>query len=300
MGRRKIREIFSKLEVARLIYHFLRNSLNLVNDKFNFIQGSFRGNGVNVYWRRNVKNFGDFLTPYLLSRYGLRAVYTPAENATLLSVGSILGDISGSFSGYILGSGLIEDCFHPLPNAKILAVRGELTRTRIGAPEGTPLGDPGLLVSNFFCKDAISLKFRLGIVPHYVDYNHEKVRKLAEKFTRKILIINVRKRPSSVFRDICQCETILSSSLHGLVVAQSFGIPSRWINISGRVYGDGFKFRDYYSSLSISDPKSYELTGEEDLKELLNAVRDVPYDNVEKVKRKLNELFCNLKHEILR
>ena len=44
---------------------------------------------------------------------------------------------------------------------------------------------------------------------------------------------------------------VLSSSLHGLVAADSFGVPNRHIVLSHKPKGDGFKFDDYYSAYGV-------------------------------------------------
>jgi pyruvyltransferase len=47
---------------------------------------------------------------------------------------------------------------------------------------------------------------------------------------------------------IKQCRKIISSSLHGLIIAEAYGIPTEWRDWGGGVIGDGWKFFDYYSA----------------------------------------------------
>ena len=47
------------------------------------------------------------------------------------------------------------------------------------------------------------------------------------------------------------CEAIISSALHGLIAADSFFFPNRWIKLSDNLMGGDFKFNDYYSVYDI-------------------------------------------------
>lgn len=43
------------------------------------------------------------------------------------------------------------------------------------------------------------------------------------------------------------CKCVLSSSLHGLIVADALGVPNRRIVLSDKIIGGDLKFDDYYS-----------------------------------------------------
>jgi pyruvyltransferase len=50
-----------------------------------------------------------------------------------------------------------------------------------------------------------------------------------------------------VLRRVLECDLVLTTSLHGLILAESYGVPARWIATPGLEEGT-FKFRDYFSS----------------------------------------------------
>jgi len=48
-------------------------------------------------------------------------------------------------------------------------------------------------------------------------------------------------------REIGACAAILTTSLHGLITADSFGIPALWTILQPELSGGDFKFLDYES-----------------------------------------------------
>jgi pyruvyltransferase len=216
-----------------------------------------------VYWSNGLKqgrkNFGDWIGPELVRALSGREIeHCPPSKADLLSVGSILQKLDNRFwkkRVHVWGSGFIEMPSDILARHHFHAVRGKETLARVEPGVTTPaLGDPGLL-SHLLLPEYrdISRTVRLGIVPHYKDKNDAEVLALHRRFPGSTLI-DVLDEPVSVLRQIAGCELIVSSSLHGLVVADAFGLPSQWLKCGDRVRGEDFKFRDYYSVFGIGAP----------------------------------------------
>ena len=61
----------------------------------------------------------------------------------------------------------------------------------------------------------------------------------------KSVIITNNKRTKSIFW-IQKCSRIISSSLHGIIIAEALGIPSAWVEFSDKVKSSGMKFYDYF------------------------------------------------------
>lgn len=202
-----------------------------------------RGVVVGARWWVGRANFGDDLTPWLLPRYGVVPVHRPLTTARLAGVGSILEHLPSDFDGAIWGSGLMYDHAYPLPRAKVLAVRGQLTAERIGAPEGVALGDPGILVARRVRRP--SLRWDVGLIPHHDHRSHSEFLALAESRGLRVRIIDVHRTASRAVHEIGACGAIVTTSLHGLITADSFGIPAVWTSLEPQLSGGAFKFRDY-------------------------------------------------------
>jgi len=145
-----------------------------------------------------------------------------------------------------------------LRNTKFLSLRGNLSKYRVervlGKKLNIPTGDGGLLVDRWIGENPPK-KYRLGIIPHYKEKDSPIVSEMKNKYSDSV-IIDLGKKPIDVVKEIASCETILSSSLHGLIVADSFHIPNKHILLypyGERMLGDGFKFADYYSSYGLKD-----------------------------------------------
>lgn len=164
---------------------------------------------------------------------------------------------------YIWGTGFMdyntqEESIIQFRNIKFLSLRGNLSKNRVekilGEKLNIPTGDGGLLVDRWIGEKP-SKKYRIGIIPHYKEKDSPIVGEMKKMYSDSV-IIDLGKKPIDVVKEIASCETILSSSLHGLIVADSFHIPNKHILLypyGERMLGDGFKFADYYSSYGLND-----------------------------------------------
>lgn len=257
-------------------------------------KAAIQRNGVRVFWWSGVKNFGDLITPYLFERFGVTPVYAPAENAKVVSTGSVLHMMPQDFDGLVLGSGLISGKLGiRLPKAQIAGVRGPLTRDAIGAPEATPLGDPGLLMAKWVKRPGAP-RFALGLVTHYHDRANPHILSIAKANPGDVTVIGVQRGARAVSRDIANCGAILSSSLHGMIIADAFGIPAGRLILSGRVEGGDFKFNDHDGALQLSR-KPVSLSGHESVSELAQAATQSSRDRIAELQAGLDKAFHSLK-----
>lgn len=248
-----------------------------------------------AYWYSARPNFGDLLTPIILKHYGFNWNWHPIKQAQVLVVGSILQDASEGFSGHIIGSGLIRDIRCQFKDANIWLLRGKLTKERISAPIDTAVGDPGLLSSKLI-KNRMNRVFPLGIVPHLVDMEDPRIAKIKDRYKRNILVIDVGRNPQEVLEDIDKCNCILSSSLHGLIVAHSLRIPCAWIYLSDKVIGNGFKFRDYFSAIGVEHrPQCIDGTGS---LSMLVKYACSPPNSIGEVEDRIDNIFRQFKQYI--
>lgn len=101
-------------------------------------------------------------------------------------------------------------------------------------------------------------RYRLGIIPHVVDLHHPVIEEIRDKYADEVLIIDLAhyKKWTDVIDQICSCERVLSSSLHGLIVSDAYQVPNCWIELSGKMPGGYFKYFDYLSSVHRAPRKS--------------------------------------------
>lgn len=215
-----------------------------------------RGPVVPTYWWDMHPNFGDEMTPWLLPHFGIAPVHRAPSRARLVGVGSILEHLPTDFAGVVWGSGLIDDRPRPLPNATVVAVRGALTREHLGAPSTTVLGDPGLLTARLVPRPRT--RWRLGLIPHGHHRHHPTFTATARASPEHVRIINVSNRPWRTAREIASCAAIITTSLHGLVVADAYGIPAAWTVLEPALSGGDFKFRDYETVATPTFSRRFE------------------------------------------
>ncbi len=177
-----------------------------------------------AYWWVGMPNMGDLLTPLLLSWFAdISPRWAPVEEADVVVVGSVLEHIPAHWNGIVAGAGIMypnTDIY--LPDATVLALRGPLTAQKFPRSHRMALGDPGLLVSDMV--QPVEKKYNLGLVPHWSDPELETRPEFLRYNPR---IIRPSGDPIEVIREIARCRKIVSSSLHGIIIADAFEIPRR-------------------------------------------------------------------------
>ncbi|SDM42390.1 polysaccharide pyruvyl transferase family protein [Microbacterium azadirachtae] len=204
-----------------------------------------RGVVVPAFWWDGHPNFGDALTPLLLPRYGIVPLHREPDRARLAGVGSIIQFLPDRFDGAVWGSGSIDDAERRLPSAHVLAVRGPLTAERIGA-EGVAYGDPGLLVGRHLKRPGSD--GRVVLVAHGHHRRDEEL--LRFEAAAGVRAVNVHRPAPGVLRGIASADAVLTTSLHGLVTADAYGIPAVWTTREPALIGGDFKFRDYEAAVT--------------------------------------------------
>lgn len=189
-------------------------------------------------------NFGDHLSEIVTRQYLALHGYSLDEEvnrrARMLAIGSILQySVDGD---HIWGSGWngkLPDSMFKSKRLTIHAVRGPLTaeflrKRGFSVPE--IFGDPALLIPRLF-KGRFSpdAQKEYVVVPNLHDLP---------------LVANVPNLVSplwgwnKVIEKILQAKLVIASSLHGLIIAESYGIPACYIRLSQTE--DLFKYKDYY------------------------------------------------------
>jgi pyruvyltransferase len=194
--------------------------------------------------------------------------------------------IPRNYLGYIWGVGSIDGKNRSFPHAKIKAVRGHLTRKLLNLDESLPVGDPAILIPLFYGLKQYK-KYKLGVVPHYVDAGLPILNNLRKD--PDVKFINVRTPVNQFIEEVATCEYLVSSSLHGLIAPEAMGIKSGWLKLSNKVIGDGYKFRDYYSVYGIEDAQPLDFSAEDTADTIISKInsRNNYHD---KIKNNLGEL----------
>jgi glycosyltransferase involved in cell wall biosynthesis len=200
----------------------------------------------------------------------------PVQKANLLALGSVLH--WSDKRSVVWGSGIISEKFRIRQRpARIYSVRGPISRKfllEIGSNCPELYGDPGILISDIFPRVEKDLK-GVGIVPHYVDRDHPFVMD-AKRYGAEI--IDPGLSLNMYLSKLRKCEYIISSSLHGIIFAHSYGIPASWVRLTDNVVGEGVKFRDYFMSIGFN-PADIPQFGVED--GVGNIVRGAVHPRVE-------------------
>lgn len=207
-----------------------------------------------------VGNFGDIASRDIVEKVsGLKTSTSIDGRPRMLGIGSVLhrareGDV-------VWGSGVKGET-PPLPDGldlHVAAVRGPhsidyLKQSGIDTSHVTELFDPGVLMPHLFADKIAKFEPRGGdrIIPHYRD---DLIMRRTH-YARLDDFVSVDRTPLSMIKQILGADRVFSSSLHGIIFAESLGIPAYWLAPIGAE--NELKYYDYYYGTDRTDVKRFE------------------------------------------
>ena len=203
-------------------------------------------------------NWGDDINSFFLEAISLRPVvlYHECILAKLFKrdnyvvIGSTI-DMLVNRQSIVWGAGLIQEnpCHLVMPR-KICAVRGPKTREVLlkhGIECPAIYGDPALLLPIYY-RPRTRKKYKLGIIPHYTELSLLPEHLLNSEDVYVIRIQGYQHWLGFV-EELNACEYIVSSSLHGLILAEAYDIPNCWMELECAQQRSRFKYDDFYASI---------------------------------------------------
>lgn len=230
---------------------------------------------VKLYWWNTKLNVGDYASYYLVSKLFNGKIKRKDPTIRKRSLIKFLlrresyeaiSSFVYPFEKYIAGIGSIVDhldnnaivwgcgCRHEgtkCPNKAIYyLVRGNLTVDVLKScgidVSNVLIGDPGLLMPLIYTPKVYKNRKNIVVIPHYNDYDEIYI-----KYKDIYTVLDVRTTNIELFIDnVASADFIISSSLHGLIFANAYGIPAVWFK-HNYINSSDFKFYDYLSSIGI-------------------------------------------------
>lgn len=128
------------------------------------------------------------------------------------------------------------------------AVRGPLSREyvmKLGHMCPEIYGDPAILMPMIY-QPAVEKQHDYAIIPQYVTEGNVR-----QNYPDNFIISMNTNDFKTVIDQIASCKKIITSSLHGIILAEAYGVPAVWYR--GLVEKVNFKYKDYYYSTGRHD-----------------------------------------------
>lgn len=184
----------------------------------------------------DIKNFGDIFTAWLFEQLTGQAAEFSDKKELFIS-GSILQDAVDNT--IVMGAGYGAFWQHMEGSAELIYVRGPLS-ANILTTQGygwTDTHEPALCLAEFY--QPCQKEYEIGYLPHYIDTQQPPFESWH--------YIDICSGVDNVCRELLKCKAIVTSSLHGMVAADAFGIPYCFVRSDNRIDTDGFKYFDYWA-----------------------------------------------------
>lgn len=235
-------------KLVKLYYRFKDRKKNIVK---------VVSHSVNLIWWSEKKNLGDYLSylvyEWILKEYKIEKDKVVNQTKYIMAIGSVISFLTEDAT--VWGSGILGVSEIPVVFNKryfrkldIRAVRGPFTRhVLVSAGYKCPeiYGDPAILMPYIYQPETNKRKrFAVSIIEHHSKDDQLKL--------CGFNYINIETYDYKKFIDeICASQKIISSSLHGIILAETYGVPA--VFLSDGMESQLFKFWDWYLSTGRTD-----------------------------------------------
>lgn len=249
---------------------------------------------IRLFWWKGEPNFGDALSPLIVGAVSGRAVrHGGAAECDMLALGSLVQVMRKHYTEpaaqrpVIWGAGLLN----PVPrdfvaNIDIALLRGPISAALLGV-QAQAFGDPGLLAPGLL-KARPPRHDKIAIIPHHSIADDAAL--LALVHDNPVLeMIRPEQDPIDVCHRIASSRHVISASLHGLVLADAFSVPSTWLTPGAQSH---LKYYDYAASIGRPLTMPVTLGALPDLLTKLPDSDGVPWqDGIDRARLDLIETF---------
>jgi hypothetical protein len=249
------------------------------------------------YWP--AANFGDALSHLVVAHVsGRRVEHARPKQAELFALGSLMHVIAKHWTDHsrgegpiLWGTGLLNPFMRKefLENVRVRLLRGPISAAflRLKMRE---FGDPGLL-ADMAVGPVPERRDRIAIVPHHSQMDDPRFAQMVAD-DPALHLVDVRGDPAEVCREIAASAHVFSASLHGLIVADAYGVSNTWMNPEeqGRL-----KYHDYAASIGRDMTYPIEI---EEIPAAARAVRDRPLPYTEGIARCRESLLRHFPAEL--
>ena len=239
------------------------------------------------YWKMSdcEENLGDYLSKVVVTHFMPQNTQPKdsTDTVTLFATGSILGFRCQNAT--VWGSGILYS--HPITldrlrfsKLDIRAVRGPETRKlllKVGKDCPEVYGDPAILMPLIFEPENVVKKHKISIVLHYA---HGDFLLPADLDCNMIDIVTDDYK--SFITQIAESSLVISSSLHGIILAETYGVPAIFLAPKKPRM---FKYEDWYHSTG-----RYDIAVAHSIEEALT-MQPMPLPDLHQMQQKLLQAF---------
>ena len=201
-----------------------------------------------------VPNFGDTLSQRVVAWIsGREVVNVRPKQAELFAIGSLMHVLAKAFGEdpprgarpILWGTGLLNPIFRRefLDHLDIRILRGPVGAAICRVPM-TEFGDPGLFAPEAM-GPAPARRDEVAVIPHHSQMEDPAIHAMVARDPR-LRLVDPRGTPEEVCGQIAASAHVVSASLHGLIVADAYGIASTWMHPGAQGL---MKYHDYAASV---------------------------------------------------